>query len=461
MINCQYSFGSMVGAPVLFFLGGFVFALLQSLQDLGSEDIAMALAFGQFYMTVPHIAIVSGLLLAGNNPNILEGVFATQRNETETPKRIFGLEFGLAYPSCYKVAWQWHRGHNKRQWIELLIDTYSQRDIHDIARTWDNVQDNNLEDLRNLGEKTTPSLLDWILILSMTGFLLGTPFVLAFITAFYTPEVGLSCRSFTFTCYAISQIGQMILWFWEVSFSYFALICQTQYWTNDFSQWNPNRVTDSRGQMQNTGPRGVVRQERNTNSLALLDVFRAGGWLDRNGFYEPRSVSHFIDPSQPHSLKSLWKAVTSKDFRDIRSVWCCVWYLCYTFCCGLATFAAVGGTLMQVLGLYSAELCNLTMGYWIDPFQPGVTAMISKNSKLMLDDAQRYWKPCAITAIVFMSFVSFVGWWYQRRLRDLFRDLVSKIDDDKFARRDSWLAKHMHDGTDHGVQRHLWGSPPI
>lgn len=75
MLNCQYSFGSMVGAPVSFFLGGFIFALLQSLQSLGSEDIALALAFGQFYMTVPHIAIVSGLLLAGNNPNILEVIF--------------------------------------------------------------------------------------------------------------------------------------------------------------------------------------------------------------------------------------------------------------------------------------------------------------------------------------------------------------------------------------------------
>lgn len=76
MLNCQYSFGSMVGAPVSFFLGGFIFALLQSLQSLGSEDIALALAFGQFYMTVPHIAIVSGLLLAGNNPNILEVLFS-------------------------------------------------------------------------------------------------------------------------------------------------------------------------------------------------------------------------------------------------------------------------------------------------------------------------------------------------------------------------------------------------
>lgn len=214
MLNCQYSFGSMVGAPVLFFLGGFVFALLQSLQDLGSEDIAMALAFGQFYMTVPHIAIVSGLLLAGNNPNILEGVFATQRHDVEKARRWLGLAFGLAYPSCYKVAWQWHRGHNKRRWLDLLIDTYSQRCEEDVRP---GVHDDNLADLENLREKTTPSPLDWFLVLSMTGVLLGTPIVLGFLTAYYTPEVGLSCRSFTFLCYAVSQLGQIVLWLWQVS----------------------------------------------------------------------------------------------------------------------------------------------------------------------------------------------------------------------------------------------------
>lgn len=31
-----------------------------------------------------------------------------------------------------------------------------------------------------------------------------------------------------------------------------------------------------------------------------------------------------------------------------------------------------------------------------------------------------FWEPCAITAIVFMTVVSFVGWWYQRRMRDMF-----------------------------------------
>lgn len=218
MLNCQYSFGSMVGAPVLFFLGGFVFALLQSLEDLGDEDTALALAFGQWYMTIPHIAIISGLLLAGNNPNILEGVFATQRQKVEPPKRILGLEFGLAYPSCYKVAWQWHRGPNKKRWIETLISTYdSEPSGTEGLRS--GYYEINHEDMRTLREKTTPSPLDWFLLLSMCSLLLGLPFVLAFLTAFYTPEIGVSCRSFTFLIYTSAEFGQILLWLWAVSIS--------------------------------------------------------------------------------------------------------------------------------------------------------------------------------------------------------------------------------------------------
>lgn len=184
MLNCQYSFGSMVGAPVVFFIGGFIFALLQSLQSLGDEDIALALAFGQWYMIIPHIAIISGLLLAGNNPNILEGIVATQRQEQDKGISFWGLTFNLTYPSCYKVAWQWHRGHNKKLWINKLLETY-------LHRTGDEKPDKNMVHLEG---KTSLSILDWFVVLFLAALLLGVPFLLAFITAFYTPQVGLSCR---------------------------------------------------------------------------------------------------------------------------------------------------------------------------------------------------------------------------------------------------------------------------
>lgn len=117
---------------------------------------------------------------------------------------------------------------------------------------------------------------------------------------------------------------------------------------------------------------------------------------------------------------------------------------------------------MQVLGVYSADICYITTEHWMDPFKPGVTAVISLNSQLMIKDARTYWKPCAITAIVFMSFVSFVGWWYQRRMRDMFMDLVSKLDIEGFARGDARDARLQSESTTvTTVERHLWGSPAI
>lgn len=201
MLHCQYSFGSVIGAPVVFFLGGFIFALLQSLDTLGDEDIAEGLAFGQWYMTIPHIAIISGLLLAGNNPNILEGVLAVERKYRQDNITFLGLTYGLAYPSCYKVASLWDRGYNKKQWLNTLIATYIVRSnaVYSGNEDYD-------KDIVDLKKKTTLSLSDWSFLLSLTTLLLGLPYILAFLTAYFTPEVGLSCRSLTFTVYLLVQI---------------------------------------------------------------------------------------------------------------------------------------------------------------------------------------------------------------------------------------------------------------
>lgn len=400
MVNCQYSFGSMVGAPVVFFLGGFVFALVQSVQELGNEDIALALAFGQWYMTIPHIAIISGLLLAGNNPNILEGVFATQRQDELDQVKFLGLNFGLAYPSCYKVAWQWHRGYNKLLWIRTLLDTYGRPSNAVLDRVGQDEQEDNMQDLEDLREKTTLSPLDWFLIMFMAAFLLGVPFVLAFLTAFFTPAVGLACRSLTFTVYACAQFAQVGLWLWAYA-----------------------------------GPPGKMKQtDTPKNSTGPLAFFRRGGWLDNHGFYDPTNTDHFLDPKEPKNPRAVWQRVKSQQFRDIRSVWTCLWYLLYIFFGGVAGVAALGGTLMQLLGVYTANICQVSAYDWLDPYRPDVTAMISVNTKAMIDDAQIYWEPCGITAIAFMTFVSFVGWWYQRRMKDLFTTLVSEVDLDKYDR---------------------------
>ncbi len=348
MLHCQYSFGSIVGAPVIFFLGGFVFALVQSLQNLGDEDTAIGLAFGQWYMTVPHIAIVSGLLLAGNNPNILEGVFATERDEQGDDISILGIQFELAYPSCYKVAWQWLRGHTKKRWINKVIETYGIR--RDVRFPGDLQVDKDIEELRTM---MALAPLDWFLLLSLTTLLLGVPFILAFLTAFYTPEVGVSCRSLTFLAYAAVEFTQIGLWLWAYA-------------------GPPPRSTDD------------------SHEPSHLDFFRRGGWLDTHGFYRPSSTSWFLGPRNTRSLGSVWRRLKQD---PIRAYWCLLYYLLAGLFGFAAIFAALGGTLMQLIGVYSAGLCNLTVDHWFEPVEDRPKAVISTNSADMISNAARKSRP--------------------------------------------------------------------
>jgi hypothetical protein len=96
-----------VGAPVVLFLGAFIFTIVATLANLGDEDTSLAFAFGMWYMIIPHISIVSGLLLASNNPNTLEGVIALELGDFEEEpsfeRKHFGaMLFELAYDSRYR-----------------------------------------------------------------------------------------------------------------------------------------------------------------------------------------------------------------------------------------------------------------------------------------------------------------------------------------------------------------------
>lgn len=92
-------------------------------------------------------------------------------------------------------------------------------------------------------------------------------------------------------------------------------------------------------------------------------------------------------------------------------------------------------------------MCYINVQHWLLPMDQKPMVVLSTNSEEMIRNStsasspfcrvqtrgttqkkkmpnRRYivhWKPCAITAIVFMACVSFIGWWYQRRMRDLFR----------------------------------------
>ncbi|XMA14279.1 hypothetical protein WAI453_007070 [Rhynchosporium graminicola] len=375
MLACQYSFGATVGAPVVFFLGTFVFTIVTTLSNLGDNDTSLALAFGMWFMIIPHVSIVSGLLLAGNNPNTLEGVVAHEFGDTDPPsteKKHFGTRvFELAYDSRYRPQWLWFRGRSKRQWVEKVWKTYEYR--HPFGQKGPMILD---EDMSALRRATTLTAKSWGVILGMTFLLLGVPFALAFTTAFYTPQVGISCRTLIFTVYTISQLCQILLWLWAYAGA-------------------PEEGT----------------------CPALMGK---GGILHQSGFYTPTDVT---------SLCS-WHTIFT-----IRSLWPIIWFsLAIIFGLG-GVFTAIGGTVMQLMGVYRSNKCDINAEWWTRPHRD-VTYVISSNSALAIYYANRYWLACGITATLFLAVVCFSGWWYQRRLRGLFRGLVSSLGDENKDRED-------------------------
>ena len=286
-----------------------------------------------WWMTIPHIAIVSGLLLAGNNPNTLEGVVG-RKSAAESKRRWYVLE--LVYESRYRPAWIWDRGRNKRIWAMRLQQTHHRSSA------------DRFKDKIEIGFQ------DWVTIFLFAFALIVIPSTLAFLTSFYTPRIGLSCRSMTFLVYMICQFTLILLWIWNVQ------------------------------------------------SAVLLDDLSS---------YVPVTRNPFSSPPSAHPQTSWYP-------------W--AWYPLVIITISCATFTAIGGTMMQIIGVYRNCLCDIPITTWHN--RANELLVISTNSADDIHRAVTVWTGTGVTAVVFLGFVSFVGWWYQKRLRFQFRKLILEID---------------------------------
>ena len=321
MLAAQYSFGVTVGAPVVFFCGSFIYTLLENYNNLGDNNVSHALAFGMWWMTIPHIAIISSFLLAGNNPNSLEGVVGLPT--VKVPKLKWGF-LTMTYESRYQPVSIWNRGLSKRLWAQRL-STHA-------TRAPENLE---LEICMSNG--------DWIFVASMAYGLILIPSLLAFLTSFYTPLVTLSCRSMTLLIYMLCQLWLMALWAWDIESSHF---------------------------------------DQGTSSLIR---FSGRPWL-----------------------RHLWNVQVTLNVI-------------------VATFTAIGGTMMQIIGVYRNCRCYIPISRWRNP--DDVMIPISTNTKDKIYYASHMWTGTGSGAIAFLGFVTFVGWWYQKRLRYQFKKIIKKMGD--------------------------------
>ena len=193
MLACQYPFGAAVGAPILLYIGSFVYSLATIHNTDGDKKTARALAFGIWWMNIVHVSAISGCLLASNNPNTAAAIvklrrikvglqerlrYANKRSEMED-KIQARLEawsrLPLTYKARYEPVWMWTRGKSKAGWLRRT-SAWNQ--------SW-------------FREKVEMTLLGWVFLAFVSFSLVLFPCILAFWIEFSTPAKGLGCRSLT------------------------------------------------------------------------------------------------------------------------------------------------------------------------------------------------------------------------------------------------------------------------
>ena len=289
------------------------------------------IAFGMWFMTIPHIAIISGLLLACNNPNTFEGIVGRANAEPETLKWGF---LSWVYDSRYHPAWIWDRGRSKKIW--------ALRCCHQGGRAPE-----GFRQVLNVGVG------GWATIVAFAGLLIVVPSVLAFLTAYHTPKVGMSCRSFTFLLYMLCQLWLIMLWVWNIE----------------------STRLDEYGRPDTPVTRLVGTRRYNSTN---------------------------------------WQAY--------------IWYSQISIACGTSFFTSIGGTLIQVIGVFRNCLCSISMASW-GRSRFATEFVISTNSAEAIYNASTVWKGTAAAAITFLCLVALVGWWSQKRLRYQFKLMISHVND--------------------------------
>ncbi|KAI1803274.1 hypothetical protein F4811DRAFT_572212 [Daldinia bambusicola] len=373
MLDSQISFGTSVGAPVLFYIASYIWSVYEVHEELGSYVTAHQLAAGMFWMTIPHVALVSCLLLAGNNPNIWQnavaeslltsdpftpvnsprladidlelypGGFQNHVNAeftSEDPKpirytrsvtsRYVNRIFGLAYKeSRFRPAWMWNRGSNKAMWIAKLAEEYPY-----LRGMREEVLDKNFKkDLWTSG---------------FYGFVLYfVPTFFSVLVSYTTPQPGFGCRSLIVFAYGVSQLILQLLW--------------------------------------------LIR------------------W-----YFSKRST-------QGRSNNSLYTVVNSGLIY--------LWYFFFLFAIFLGAFTSIGGTIFVLTNVLTNCFCALPAKYWIDRWtNPEALIFVDDSTWEQLYYAEKWWFPAGVVGVVFMTIVAYIGWWYQRSLRQRYCDVVDNID---------------------------------
>jgi len=344
LLGAQSSFGSAVGSPVLFYLGAFGYTILELYNDPSSQPAAISLGFGIEWMIIVHVAIMSGCLLASNNPSTSSGIVgsthASLRTQTEFAqaskassvrgvngwqKSVWTMSFVkhrvLGWSDAYDTEFQpvslWARGTNKMKWVEQS-EAYR-----------------NDESFRDLMKFTCWG---WFFkIWVMSTILIVVPPAAGGAVAYFTPPKGLGCRSLSFLVYATCQI---LL----VTFS----VVHTAVGGTD------------PGITETTMDMSIPRRPSEETSSVVTTTTR----IEQH--QKSKTIAQKIFTGRSYILISLIPWV-------------------------LSLFSAVGGTLMQIIGVYNNCICYAGAKNWWNLWEINPSVNLASDT-LLARNAASYWR---------------------------------------------------------------------
>lgn len=347
LLRAQADFGAAIGAPVLFYLGAFIYTILDLQSDPSDQDSAISLAYGVEWMVIVHVAIVSGCLLAANNPatsTAIVGQYQEQTKDPPSPPRFkaqgdwkdpvtLRIWYKLidpfihlrslivfyclsdAYEGTFQPVWMWRRGAEKRRKIMG-------------SGAWNQSRDPDKQKILKL------TLRSWSVIWVFAVILVALPPAAGAVVSYATPPVGWSCRSLSFIIYAGCQIILCTIY-----------TCR-QRWAHE-----------------------PVRKRR---------------WYKR-------VLAH--------------------------NIWNVLPLLFSGFCC-------IGGTVMQTIGVFRNCFCYVITDKWLNLDQAYVN-LASDTEEAR--NSTNNWITMGMAATFFMVATSWLGWLYQRSVRDWYLDAVQNL----------------------------------
>ncbi|KAI9843113.1 MAG: hypothetical protein M1838_002754 [Thelocarpon superellum] len=238
-------------------------------------------------------------------------------------------------------------------------------------------------ELRQLRNSLRMSPGDWTMISLFAFMLFFIPCLLGLLVSYYTPVVAVSCRSLTCIVYAAAQTVLLLLWIWNFTW-------RDQRWYDRRKSW---RREDRE-----------ARVERDLRNGSILSMPRR---LEPDGQHP--SASEKASAGLP------WSRVQRFIFWPLMVI-----------SVGVATFSAIGGTMLQIMGGYRNCVCWIATSAWASPSSSML--LLSTNSADDISYASRTWLSIGGVATGFLAIVCYFGWWYQRRLRHQFTALVVDLD---------------------------------